>query len=509
MAAKVLEHEMRLHRHIVNNSASLLILSLEQAPLAKLFLPNNGDLTTNWTFLTSPNVIGYGYVVSSSKRGELGSFDRGVQYDERQLTTDHVPPLENIDLLDFENDSIKTLNNLVVPIADVNTSIHQRHVPSPWLLITASVPIDRSIDQALARQVHICCSRGQPSIFRSHTFSSSLSTQSLLLSIMPYDDETGIRSIWSDVTIECAEEGWECSDTLVTRGEMQEIREEAKYNYEGEAHIRMDCAFSFGTSTTILKVRRKRYYSSPFLMMSVALEFGTSKECFRFIQHDFPNLAGRAILPNEDDGARTVIDDTRTIIDDISETVGPVTHEYRHAQRAALRRGLSYDDFKEEFTEPVTQVTRRRASPANNYARPCVLMLHLEVWAAAPVADQRFLVVSAHWSATDRLPTYPSPPNPFQNLNSFHFSSPASAARSHNSSSPPHSDTLSITFSEQGIKFLDGTNSVSAVNGLTVSRGNATVVINYNRINTMADGYFGAISYSNIAGSNNTNIIRR
>ncbi len=235
-----------------------------------------------------------------------------------------------------------------------------------------------------------------------------------------------------------------------------------------------------------------------------------------------PNLAGRSILPNEDDGARTVIDDARTIIDDIYETVDPVTHEYRHgrfprsccgclltsstAQRAALRRGLSYDDFKDEFTEPVTQVTRRRASPANNHARPCVLMLHLEVWAAAPVADQRFLVVSAHWSAADRLPTYPSPPNPFQNLNSFHFSSPVSAARSHNSSSPPHSDTLSITFSEQGIKFLDGTNSVSAVNGLTVSRGNATVVINYNRINTMADGYFGAISYSNIAGSNNTNI---
>ncbi|KAF4568022.1 hypothetical protein EYR36_010030 [Pleurotus pulmonarius] len=232
--------------------------------------------------------------------------------------------------------------------------------------------------------------------------------------------------------------------------------------------------------------------------MSVGLEFGTSEECFRFIQHDFHKLRLRDVVPNDDD-------DAGTVIDDVCATVALVALDYRHAELAAIQRGLSEDDFKDEFIQPVTQVTRRRASPANNHARPCVLMLHLEVWTRAPVG----IVLSTHWTATNCIPPYPSCSNPFQNLNSFHFSSPASAARSHNPSSPPHSDTLSITFSEQGIKFLDGTNSVSAVNGLTVSRGNATVVINYNRINTMADGYFGAISYSNIAGSNNTNIIHR
>ncbi len=114
------------------------------------------------------------------------------------------------------------------------------------------------------------------------------------------------REIQRDIVIECAKDGCERSDIVVTEDEMWEMVRRAEYDSQGDAHIEIKNIFAFGTSTAILKAHRvstrlsiamckaliimyaqKRYYSSPFLMMSVALEFGTSKECFCFIQHDF------------------------------------------------------------------------------------------------------------------------------------------------------------------------------------------------------------------------------
>ncbi len=133
-------------------------------------------------------------------------------------------------------------------------------------------------------------------------------------------------------------------------------------------------------------------------------------------------------------------------------------------------------------------------------------MLHLEVSTLAP--HDRSFIWSAHWSATDNIPNPPSLPNSFRHLSNFHIDISSLIAHNgnHDSSSPPYSGTLSITLSEQGISFLDGTNSVSTANSLTVSHGSGTIIINYNRISAMADGYFGAINYSNVGGSNSVNV---
>ncbi|KAF4586569.1 hypothetical protein EYR38_010848 [Pleurotus pulmonarius] len=233
--------------------------------------------------------------------------------------------------------------------------------------------------------------------------------------------------------------------------------------------------------------------------MNVAVEFGTSEECFRFIQHDFHKLHWRNVMPNEND-------DARTVIDDVCETVAPVAIDYRHAELSAIQRGLSYDDFDDEYTQPVTQVTRRRASPADNHARPCVLMLHLEVLYLAPCGYRESFLSCDHWTATDFLPSHPSCSNPFQYLNNLHFSSPASAAPSHDPSSPPNPGALNITISAQGISVLDGTSIVSTRNGLTINGVNCAISINH--ISAIMGDYFGIINGGNVGGTNNTNYVQ-
>ncbi|KAF4568021.1 hypothetical protein EYR36_010029 [Pleurotus pulmonarius] len=233
-------------------------------------------------------------------------------------------------------------------------------------------------------------------------------------------------------------------------------------------------------------------------MMSVALEFGNSEECFRFIEHDFHKLYHRDVVPNEND-------DARTVIDDVCATVAPVALDYRHAELAAMRRGLSYEDFNDEFTEPTTQVTRRRASPADNHARPCVLIVHLEVVAWVPHDDLQSRIVWVHWTATDNPRACPYSSKPFQYLNNLHlsFASTASSARSDDSSSPPHSGAINIIISAQGISVLDGLSSVSTRNGLTINGANRAISINH--ISAIMGDYFGIINGGNVGGTNNTN----
>ncbi|KAF4568047.1 hypothetical protein EYR36_010055 [Pleurotus pulmonarius] len=233
--------------------------------------------------------------------------------------------------------------------------------------------------------------------------------------------------------------------------------------------------------------------------MSVALEFGSSEECLRFIHHDIHKLSmSKVITPNENN-------DAHTVIDAVYETVGPAALDHRYAELAAIRRCVSERDFIDEFTQPVVVVARRRASSTNNHASPCFLMLHLGVWAWAPRDDQPSFIFRVHWTATDRLPSYPSPPNPFQYLDSVHFSDPASAVRSNKPSSPPHSGALNITISAQGISVLDGTSAVSARNGLTINGVNRAIIINH--ISAIMGDYFGIINGGNVGGTNNTNYV--
>ncbi len=120
-----------------------------------------------------------------------------------------------------------------------------------------------------------------------------------------------------------------------------------------------------------------------------------------------PKLRRRDVVPNDDE-------DARTVIDDVCEIVDPVAIDYRHgwfprsicgrllmtftAELAAMRRGLSYDDFNDEFTELATQLVPRRASPADKHARPCVLIVHLEVMAWLPHDDLQSRIVWVHWN---------------------------------------------------------------------------------------------------------------
>lgn len=62
--------------------------------------------------------------------------------------------------------------------------------------------------------------------------------------------------IWHAVVIEHVKEGRERSDAVATQDELMEMARRAEYDSKGEAHIRSKCGFSFGTSTSIIKVHR-------------------------------------------------------------------------------------------------------------------------------------------------------------------------------------------------------------------------------------------------------------
>lgn len=173
----------------------------------------------------------------------------------------------------------------------------------------------------------------------------------------------------------------------------------------------------------------------------------------------------------------------------------------------AIECGLSLDDFKDKLTEPETQSIRYGVSaPAKSHARPCFLMLHLLVRDWAPRCGRLSYISQLHWTATDTPRASPSCSHPLQHLNNFHFKLPAHAVQDRNddSSSPPHSRHLTISFSEQGISFFDGTSVSSVGSGLGSSSVNRAIVINYHSA-VMGDAYFGPIHRSIIGGTNNTN----
>ncbi len=64
------------------------------------------------------------------------------------------------------------------------------------------------------------------------------------------------RQIEGDVLIECAKDGSERNDVVATLGEMEDMGKRAEYDGSGDAHIQIKQVFSFGVSTSILKVHR-------------------------------------------------------------------------------------------------------------------------------------------------------------------------------------------------------------------------------------------------------------
>ncbi|KDQ23023.1 hypothetical protein PLEOSDRAFT_162950 [Pleurotus ostreatus PC15] len=308
------------------------------------------------------------------------------------------------------------------------------------------------------------------------------------------------KKVWREIIVEYANARCERNDIVVTVDDMLGMARRAEYNRQGEAHIQFKRRFSFGTSTSLFKVKRTQYYNSHVLFsVNVGLEFGNNKDCLRFIHHDIHQLRWREVVQNEND-------DAHTIVDDVCETVAALALDYRHETLAAIECGLSSDDFDVEFTRPETQLTHRRASPpAENDTPRCFVMLHLSVYAWAPCDGLPSSIADVHWTATDSPRAFPSRSNPFQYLNNFHLSLPsaASADRSGCSSSPPRASPLTVTFSAQGISCFTGTNSMSAGNGLTINGTNRTVVVNY--IGAVMGDYFGIVNGGNVGGTNNTN----
>lgn len=157
--------------------------------------------------------------------------------------------------------------------------------------------------------------------------------------------------------------------------------------------------------------------------------------------------------------------------------------------------------------QPATQPIRHRGStPTEHDARPCFLMLHLDIAAWATSDKQPSHIWSAHWGATNNPHAFPSRSNPFQYLNNVHLSFASTTSEGHecDSASPPHPGAVNITISAQGISVLDGTSSMSAKNGLTINGLNRGIAINYIGA-IMGDGFFGPIHRSIVGGLNNTN----
>ncbi|KAG9219736.1 hypothetical protein CCMSSC00406_0010325 [Pleurotus cornucopiae] len=280
------------------------------------------------------------------------------------------------------------------------------------------------------------------------------------------------RKVWREIIVEYANARCERNDVVVTVDDMLGMARRADYDGQGEAHIKFKRGFSFGTSTSLFKVKRTQYYNSHVLFsVNVALEFGNNRDCLRFIHHDIHQLRWRELVPNEND-------DAHTIVDNVCEAVAALALDYRHEALAAIERGLSCDEFDVEFTRPDTQMTRRQASPpTENDTRRCFVMLHLSVYAWAPCDGLPSSIADVHWTATDSPRASPS--------------------------SPTHSGPLTITFSAQGISCFAGTNSVSAGNGLTINGANHSVVVNY--IGAVMGDYFGIVNGGNVGGTNNTN----
>lgn len=113
-------------------------------------------------------------------------------------------------------------------------------------------------------------------------------------------------------------------------------------------------------------------------------------------------------------------------------------------------------------------------------------------------------IFNVHWNATNIPSAFPSHSSTFRSLSNLHlqFLFPASQHRNHNSSSRSNQDDLTTTITVQEISFLDGRNSISAGNSISIDRVLRSVAINYH---IAGDAFFAPISGGNIGGRNNVN----
>ncbi|KAF4567093.1 hypothetical protein EYR36_010709 [Pleurotus pulmonarius] len=239
---------------------------------------------------------------------------------------------------------------------------------------------------------------------------------------------------------------------------------------------------------------------------------GIGDDCLGFIQHDLRALESKQLVPNQNYNECL-------IADNVCQTVAPLASHYRQVELDAIRRGISRNDFEDQYIEPETQLMCHHGStPSDAHSRPCFLTLHLHIAAWGPHDFEPSFIDSVHWSATNNPCALPALPGPFRSLNNIHLNFPSSAPDSHesdgNGPSPRGADTLSFTVSEGGIQGLDGSNSAAAGKFITIASEHRNVRVTFINLQGLSvhvnfisgDAYFGTFNRSNVGGANNVNV---
>ncbi|KAF9491679.1 hypothetical protein BDN71DRAFT_1294946 [Pleurotus eryngii] len=307
------------------------------------------------------------------------------------------------------------------------------------------------------------------------------------------------KQFWDHISIEYARNECERCDLVVKFHDAMRMAKQAKYDRQGNTHLKIKQMFSFGRSTTLFRVHKHQSYSV-HLRFSVVLEFSNSADCLHFIQHDMWKLGYQRITPEQKDGESK-------IIDDLCEAVAPQASDYRHAEINAIQRCLSESQFFDEYPGPETQVISIRhqahASNPRHLAHRCHLTLQLAISSETP--EDPLIISQVHWSATDSPLAFPSPFNPFQYLSNLHLGFPLPVPRDRNRNSwsldCQGQGSLTVTISDREVTFSESVNCVPTTNGFTINSTHRSVIVNYIK----GDVFLGPISGGNVGGTNNTN----
>ncbi|KAF4565311.1 hypothetical protein EYR36_001881 [Pleurotus pulmonarius] len=198
------------------------------------------------------------------------------------------------------------------------------------------------------------------------------------------------------------------------------------------------------------------------------------------------------------------------VINDIMRALAPIHNDHRTEWVNAARRGVPLSQFIDECPQLDTKLIRHRASH-RGHDRPCYATLHLST-------IKVLHITRVDWSAINNSPNFPFHSDPFRSLNDIYLNFPASTQHNcpkHNPPSQNNTDALRFTVEATGIHGLTATNTDTQGNSITIKSEHRNVQVNLAglhgislNINFIAgDNFSGAISSSNIGGTNNVNTI--
>ncbi|KAF4565309.1 hypothetical protein EYR36_001879 [Pleurotus pulmonarius] len=205
-----------------------------------------------------------------------------------------------------------------------------------------------------------------------------------------------------------------------------------------------------------------------------------------------------------------------SVNDDIIRALSPIHDDYYSAMKNAVRRQIPHSQFIDEYPQPETVLIRHRDSN-RGHDHPCYLPCTLRLQGLTFILFATTIDgVTVDWGAINNFPTRPLSSDAFHSLSSLHLNFPSSAQHdrpSHDRPSQNNTDPLSFTLEATGIHGLTATNSVAQGNSITIASEHRNVQVNLAGLHGISvninfisgDSYFGAISSSNIGGTNNVN----